>query len=345
MTYATFNKPSLHFNTVLYTGNGGTNAITGVGFQPDFVWIKVRDDTSSHRAFDNVRGVTKRLKPDTNEAEATAATELTTFGADGFTVGSSAAINGNGDNHVAWNWKASNSTAANSDGDIASTVSANTSAGFSVVKWTANGSDADTIGHGLGVEPKVVLYKQLNQTGSWYWCYKYVDNTLDYMHINGNNSKSDLNIGTYGFTTSTTITNLGFGNNDSLLAYCFAEKKGYSKIGYYTGNGNSDGTFVYTGFAPAWAIIKRTNNTSNWGMNDTTRDFNSQYGNTKSLYSNSSAAETTSSSLNIDFLSNGMKLRSSNSEYNDSGSTYIYMAFAQEPLVANVGQGIPATAK
>ena len=341
MAYATFNKPSLHFNSVLYTGNGGTNAITGVGFQPDFVWIKVRDDTSSHRIFDVVRGVTKRLKPDQNEAEATGATELTTFGADGFTVGSSAAINGNGENHVAWNWKASNSTAANSDGDIASTVSVNTSAGFSVVKWTANGSQTDGVGHGLGVAPKIVLYKEINQAGSWYWLYKYVDGTLDYLTLNTNTAKSDSNLSTYGFTTSTTITNFGFANTRELIAYCFAEKTGYSKLGFYTSNGNADGPFIYTGFKPALVLVKNVSSTAHWMLYDNKRDVDNP--NTKALMPNLNNAEDVNAE-NVDFLSNGFKCRGTGVKLNNSTDKFIYMAFAAEPLVANVGQSIPATA-
>tara|TARA_Y100000114_G_scaffold61581_1_gene56476 strand:+ start:987 stop:2033 length:1047 start_codon:yes stop_codon:yes gene_type:complete len=348
MAYSTISKPILHFNTKLYTGNSSTNAQTGVGFQPDWIWFKRRDSAAQHSLFDVVRGVTKQLSSNLNSAETTISDALTSFDSDGFTLGADSGnyINLNSATYAAWNWKAGGTGSANSDGDIASTVSANTTAGFSVVKWTSNGSNSDTIGHGLGVAPKIVLYKRYDASNNWYWLYKYVDGTLDYLHLNLNNAKADLTLGTYGFTTSTTITNLGFGNNDSLIAYCFAEKKGYSKFGSYVGNGNADGTFVYTGFKPAYVLIKDTTTAGSghsWCVWDNKRSTSNPT--TKLLLPDATDSEYTITDP-IDFYSNGFKIRDTNGSRNDSGSTYIYMAFAKEPFVANeTTNGVPATAR
>ena len=346
MAYSTISKPALHFNTKLYTGTGSSNAISGVGFQPDWTWIKDRDNSTAQLLFDVVRGAGKRLQSNNDDAEATNNQQLSSFDSDGFTVGTNGDANGNSANFVSWNWKAGGTGSANSDGDIASTVSANTTAGFSVVKWTSNGSNSDTVGHGLGVAPKLVLYKRYDTTNNWYLVYKFVDGTLDYVHLNLTNGKADLTLGTYGFTTSTTITNLGFGNSNSLLAYCFAEKTGYSKFGVFTGNGSANGSFVYTGFKPAWVMFKEIVGTSpdNWFMYDNKRSPSNQT--QKYIRANLSNAEVDGSAGAIDILSNGFKLRTSDSGLNENGGTYIYMAFAEEPLVANVGtNGIPATAR
>jgi len=342
MAYSTISKPGLHFNTATYAGNGGTNAITGLGFKPDLVWTKNRSATANHLLYDAVRGAGYYLYPNLiNSQGGNGTSALDSFDSDGFTLDGGDDSNVNGQNGVAWSWKgASSSGSANSDGDIASTVSANTTAGFSVVKWTANGSDADTVGHGLGVAPKIVLYKNIDQSGSWYWVYKYVDGSLDYLTLNAISAKSDLTLGTYGFTTSTTITNLGFGNTHALIAYCFAEKQGYSKFGSYTGNGNTNGTFIYTGFKPAFLLVKTYTTNGGWQLYDNKRNIGNPT--SKFLVPSSTAAET-SGSNDIDFLSNGFKTRTTaNPGTTDS---FIYMAFAAEPLVANVGaNGVPATA-
>ena len=341
MAYTTINKSTDHFNTVTYSGTGSAQSITGVGFQPDWVWIKHREDVSNHKLQDVVRGSTKVLGSNENSAEATVAQGVTSFDSDGFSLGTDASVNGTGAaGIVAWNWKAGGTGSANSDGDIASTVSANTTAGFSIVKWTANGSNADTVGHGLGAAPKIVLYKNIDQTGSWYWVYTYVDDSLDYLHINNNNTKADLTLGTYGFTTSTTITNLGFGNTHEILAYCFAEKKGYSRFGSYRGNGDANGTFIYTGFKPAFVLFKPVAvSGGHWYLYDNKRDTS----NVRSvrLYPNLTNAEGDSSDNNLDFLSNGFKMRSTNNDSNQNGEEYIYMAFGQSLVGSN---NIPCTA-
>ena len=345
MAYSTITKPSLHFNTVLYSGNSSTNNITGVGFQPDWLWIKARNYGENHVLYDAIRGVTKQLYSNTSGSESTNATALTAFASDGFNLATSNGnTNVNVTNFVSWNWKANGSGSANTDGSITSTVSANTTAGFSIVKFTANGSNNDGIGHGLGVAPKIIIYKRTDSTGPWYWVYKYVDGTLDYLILNDTNVKADLTLGTYGFSTSTTFTNLGFGNTHNMIAYCFAEKTGYSKFGSYVGNGNADGTFVYTGFKPAFVLVKNTQQAAdNWFIWDNKRPGYNQI--QKYLRANLNNAEADSSSFAIDILSNGFKVRASTGAINNNGETMIYMAFAEEPLVANVGSGIPATAR
>jgi len=246
---AQINKPTDYFNTKLYTGNGSTQSITGVGFQPDFTWIKNRSSGYSHCLYDVVRTATKRLKSNSSNAEDTDTNGLTAFDLDGFSVGSSASQNASGENIVAWNWLGANGTASNTDGDITSTVSANTTSGFSIVKFTANGSNNGTIGHGLGSTPAIVIYKRLDGTGSWYVLYTFVDGSQDYLILDSTSAKADLASSTYGTATSSTISNIGFGNTNSMIAYCFAEKKGFSKFGSYTGNGSTDGTFIYMAFA------------------------------------------------------------------------------------------------
>ena len=342
MAYTTVNKSTDYFNTKLYTGNGSTNNITGVGFQPDWVWIKNRSNTSSHNTFDVVRGATKGLFTNATDAEETVANRLSAFGTDGFTINgdTSNQTNASGSNFVAWNWKAGGAGSSNSDGDITSTVSANTTSGFSIVKWTSNGSNNNTVGHGLGVAPKIVLYKRLDGTNSWTWTYKYVDDTLDYLVLDGNNAKADLTFGTYGFTTSSTISNLGFGNTNEMVAYCFVEKTGFSNFGSYIGNGYTNGTFVYTGFKPAFVINKRIDSTGNWMLIDNKRiGYNPAQRDLRPNLTNVEGNDET-----FDFLSNGFKVRTTSNDFGGgSGATYIYMAFAEEPLVGT--NNVPATAR
>ena len=351
MAYSSIVKPTDYFNTITYAGNGSSpRSITGVGFQPDWVWTKNRSAANSNTVGDSVRGTGKTIFTDSTSAELTnnGYGYHSSFDADGFAVTGDTAsaggdnVNKSGNNYVSWNWLASGSTASNSDGDITSTVSANTTAGFSIVKFTANGTNNGTIGHGLGVAPKVVLYKRTDSTGSWYWLYKYVDGSLDFLQLDSTAAKTDLTLGTYGFTTSTTFTNLGLGNGQEIIAYCFAEKKGYSKIGRYIGNASADGPFVYTGFKPAFVLSKDADGAGeNWFIHDNKRNT---YNPTNTyLRPNLSNAEGTAH--HYDFYSNGFKNKYAGGSLNTSGRTYIYLAFAEEPLVANVGQSIPATAR
>ena len=339
MAYTTIKKPSDYFNTNLWTGNGGTQSITGVGFQPDWSVIKRRNAASGSQCIDAVRGVIKKIAWNESSQENDVTNGITSFDSDGYTLGDSAAFNGSGDTHVGWSWKANGTGSANTDGSISSTVSANTTSGFSIVKFTANGSNNGTIGHGLGSTPAIVIYKRLDGTGPWYVLYTFVDGSQDYLILDSTSAKADLASSTYGTATSSTISNIGFTNTHSILAYCFAEKQGFSKFGSYTGNGNADGTFVYTGFKPAMIIMKRSDASgNNWRIFDNKRSTSGFNVTDKALRPNTSDAEITS---NIDFLSNGVKIRNTDGETNTSGATYIYMAFAEEPLVGDN----PATAR
>ena len=342
--YTTIKKPLDYFNTKLYSGSNGTQNVTGVGFQPDWTWLKCRSTAYHHRIFDAVRGVNKNIRSNSSDAEQNIVEGITAFASDGFSVtqGSNLEYNASGQTYVSWNWKGNGAGSSNSDGDITSTVSANTTAGFSVVKFTANGTNNGTIGHGLGAAPKIIFYKRTDSTGDWFVVYKFVDGSLDFMKLNANDAKQDLTLGTYGFSTSTTITNLGFTNSHEMIAYCFAEKRGYSKIGSYTGNNNSDGAFVYTGFRPAWGMFKKINSNGDWLIMDDVR--NGGYRDQplyKIINANSTAAEASSyASYKCDFVSNGFKIRNTLGNQNASG-TYLFMAFAELPLVGDN----PATAR
>ena len=346
-------KPTDYFNTKLYTGNGSSShAITGVGFQPDWVWIKRRNDVDSHFIYDSVRfDGSNAYWLQTNNTNAEGSDRpLTAFGSDGFTIGSNnSGLNANSSTYVSWNWLASNTTASNTDGSITSTVSANTTAGFSIVSWTGNGSNGATIGHGLGVTPAIVITKRRSAVGDWLVGGSLIDtvrggaNSL--LLLNGNNAM-DSNSEVYQTFSSTTFQ---VGTNEyantsgsTMISYCFAEKKGFSKFGSYTGNGNADGTFVYTGFKPAFVIIKPyTNAGYTWNIYDNKRDSDNVV--SQVLTANTSSAEITSSNNTLDFLSNGFKCRATDGNTNGSGFGYIYMAFAENPFVTSTG--IPSCAR
>ena len=340
MAYTDIDKPSDYFNTKLYTGNGSSgHAITGVGFQPDLVWIKPRDQAYNHRLFDVVRGAGKKISSDTNSAEATDTNEQTSFNSDGFTIGSDAGTNANTKTYASWNWLGSNTTATNTSGSINTTICVNQEAGFSITGWTHNGSNS-TIGHGLNAVPKMIITKERNNVGSWA-VYHVGSGNANRLVLQGTNANISTSI-----WNSTTPTSSVFSFNDSItstmISYCFAEKQGYSKFESYTGNGNDNGVFIYTGFKPAFLIIKRTDSTNNWMMIDNKRgpfNFVDEF-----LVANDSAAESSNNiALGIDFLSNGFKIRDSDAAINASGGTYIYMAFAENPFVTS--EGVPATAR
>ena len=341
MAYTTINKSTDYFNTKLYTGNGGTNAITGVGFEPDMTWLKKRNGTANHHLVDAVRGVGYYLYPNLRNAQGgNGATLLTSFNSDGFTLDAGADSNASGATGVGWSWKAGNLAngqgSANTDGSLSSSVSANQTSGFSIV--TYNGRDAtDTIGHGLGAEPSVILFKCRSNTGSdWYSYWKPLGNnsTIRLNNTGGTSSPTGL-----WNTTSPTSSVFTVISSDvinrvgrTFVAYCFAEKTGYSKFGSYVGNGNADGTFVYTGFKPAFVMFKG-NNTSDWQLWDNKRDtFNPVE---KAIHPNANGGASTDQ--DIDFLSNGFKIRSNQAHLNGSGVEFIYMAFAEAPLVGTNG--------
>ena len=343
MAYTTIDKPQDYFNTLLYSGDGSSSsARTGVGFQPDWLWFKVRNSTGTHAVFDVVRGtngtVYRRLLPQDSGAEDTAAGTVLSIDSDGFTLGNDANINQSGETYVSWHWLAQNGTSANSDGSISSTVSVNQTAGFSIVGWTHDGGNS-TIGHGLGAAPQVVITKERNNTGSWNCFFNTVGNGFR-MILQGTNAKTSTSL-----WNSTSPTSTVFSMNDSItstmIAYCFAEKQGYSKFGGYKGNGSSDGTYVYTGFKPALIMTKRYDSSTggSWQMYDNKRiGYNVDNYQMKADKTN---AEDTS--VGLDILSNGFKMRNSGNSYSTSGGDYLYMAFAENPFVSSTG--IPGTAR
>jgi len=333
-----------YFNVVLYPGTGSSQSITGVGFQPDFVWIKEREvGTADHGLYDAVRGVQKQLESNNPDQETTETTGLTAFGTDGFTVGALAQLNTITDKYVAWNWNAGGSNATNTSGTITSTVRANTTAGFSIVTWTGNGASSATIGHGCQVggiptAPSMIIVKNRSASWGWFVYNKYLPNP--------NTGRLQLNLpngeipgGTPGpwNNTAPTSTVFSLGNNtfpevngsgNLILAYCFAEVAGYSAFGSYTGNGVPDGPFVFTGFRPRWILIKNSSATASWYIYDAVRNtFNVV---DKLLYPNLSNAEDTYTFG--DMLSNGFKIRSTDSGMNSNGNTIIYAAFAEFPF-------------
>tara|TARA_R100000995_G_scaffold28890_1_gene12772 strand:+ start:981 stop:2024 length:1044 start_codon:yes stop_codon:yes gene_type:complete len=347
MAYTTVDNPTDYFNTVLFSGNETARSITGVGFQPDWVWIKDRSQAYNHHLFDSVRGATKRLKSDVADAQSTNAQTLTAFGSDGFSLGTDNATNGNGSSVVSWNWLAgtsfSNDASATSVGSIDSTGSTNSTAGFSIVKYTGTGSSA-TVAHNLGAVPHFMLFKSMDASENWV-VYHQSNGAGGYIYLNNTAAAGSGNTSIFGNTNPTssvfTINTDGNINNssDDYIAYCFTEKQGYSKFGSYTGNGDADGPFVYTGFKPAWVLQKNAGATQGWQLQDNKREgYN---GDNDLLQPHDSAAE---SGVNrIDILSNGFKVITTDAGQNSSGTKYIYMCFAESPFVSS--SGIPTTAR
>jgi hypothetical protein len=351
----TFNLPTatiLKGNTVMdatiYTGDGTSpkTRTNAAGFQPDLVWIKSRSSAYSHNIFDSVRGAgaARSLQSDNTNSEATNASNtalygyLSAFNSDGFSTTNGTGdiwVNQSGANYVAWQWQAGQgTTSSNTDGSITSTVSVNASAGFSVVTYTGTGANA-TVGHGLGVAPKMVIVKARASANVWRvghseltsWAYQFQLNDTAAQASNTaifNSTAPTSTVFSVGTSVSTNE------NANGMVAYCWSEIDGFSKFGSYTGNGSADGTFVYLGFRPAFVMIKGKNVVSDWVMKDDQRanNYNPQNGN---LYADLSNAEDTTASVNVDFLSNGFKLRGTYSGTNGA-YTYIYMAFAENPF-------------
>jgi len=324
---------SAYFQTSLWNGNSSTQTITQSGnstFEPGMIWSKGRDNVQEHVIFDQVRGATKYIQTDNSGAEGTQS-GVTAFNSDGFDLGSWAVSNGSGQTHVGWQWKANGAGSSNTDGDITSTVSANTTAGFSIVKYSGNGSDNQTIGHGLGIAPKMIISKRTDTTGNWTTYHDTVGiNQVFYLDLT---NAPTSNTEQYRAVPTSSVYTLGVGgdiNNSSgtYVAYVFAEVEGFSKISSFEGNSNADGTFVYTGFKPAFILTKNMDTADQWGIRDAVRNpFNVT---DKLLNPNASTAETTSSTGYIDILSNGFKARSSDSNINSN--TIIYYAVAESPF-------------
>lgn len=348
MAYISF-QPHDHFNTLLYTGDGSGSdrTLTGVGFQPDWLWNKSRSNAYNHYIFDAVRG-TNMISSNTTGVQEDKSPQFSAFTSDGFTIRNDAgslAINASGVTFANWCWKAGGGQgSSNTDGSINTTyTSVNTTAGFSISQYTGTGSAA-TVGHGLGAVPKVMIIKNLGQSVDWTVYHASIGATKN-LHLN----TTDAEATSSAFFNDTTPTSSVFsissanGTNSSgqnLVAYCFAEKTGFSKFGSYVGNGNADGAFVYTGFKPAFFLFKKSSASGNdWGMFDNKRSTFNEVD--KGLKPNDSGAEYTAN--DCDFLSNGVKMRSTGGDNNGSGATYIYMAFAEEPLVSS--NGVPAVAR
>ena len=359
MAYTNIDDPSAYFQTKIWTGSGQTNrTITNDGnsdLQPDMLWAKSRSSVTQHVIYDSTRGAGKQILPNVTNAEGTAATgyNLTGFATDGFITGANQfnLISG-GNDYVAWQWKANGgTTVSNTDGNTTTTVQANQDAGFSIVTYTGTGSSSQTMGHGLGVTPNIVLTKARSGTSNWsfngnfggmtYGTNKLLLNSTGALASDTNEVKA---------ASSTTFTGGGSGavngNGSTYVAYCFAEKQGYSKFGSYIGNGNNNGPFIYTGFKPAFIMTKKSSAAGGgWFIQDIKRGIKNNDTNTPVLQANGnfSEAQVGFTDYEIDFLSNGFKLRDNNTYVNLSGTTYIYMAFAENPFTTSTG--IPTTAR
>jgi len=351
MAYTTINKSSDFFNALLWSGNGSDNrVISGVGFQPDWIWWKQRTGTNGHGVIDAVRGTSGTnytLATNNTSAEFDWSSIFKNIQSDGYTVGTDSAINQSGQTYVGWNWKANGAGSSNTDGSINTTyTSVNTTAGFSISKYTGNGTGGATIGHGLGSVPHMYIVKRLDAGSSNWHVYHQSIGATKGLKLNLTNAESTSDIWQDTAPTSS-VFSLGSSvdvnaSGGTYIAYCFAEKTGYSKFGSYTGNGNADGTFVYTGFKPNWVMIKETSGVGGWRIFDNKRPgYNEPY----ALLADNSDAETeTGASRNkIDQLSNGFKLRFQYNDTNGAGGSYIYMAFAEAPLVGS--NNVPCTAR
>jgi len=327
-------KPNTVMDVKLYTGNGSTQTISGLGFSPDFVWLKLRSGNDRNILTDAVRGPTLTLNSDSTRDEATATepNQVTAYTSTGFSVGSNSNVNGTSSTFVAWCWDAGTSTVTNTQGSITSSVRANASAGFSVVTYTGNGVNGATVGHGLGVAPSLLICKVRNASDNW--CVYHVSTGAS-LRLNLNTTSATTS-GTAAWGTAPTSSVFSIGtsgevntNGNTYVCYAFAPVTGYSSFGSYTGNGSADGPFVYTGFRSRWIMVKRSDSTGNWTIKDTSRPG---YNVTNlNLFSNLSTAETTE--YPVDLLSNGFKVREGTfSDWNTNGGTYVWAAFAESPF-------------
>jgi len=358
MAYTTIDNPELFFQTQLFSGNAGTNAITLDGsedMQPDWVWLKKRNGAANNHLVNSVAGAGRYLYSNLANAEGGDGADgggndlLASFNSDGFTLDAGADSNASGATGVAWCWKAgtsfSNDASATSVGTLDSTGSINTTHGFSIISYTGNATSGATVAHGLGAVPGMIMIKNRSAGSTdWNLFHKSLTGTTslfpDLINAADTNSKyfNDTNPTSSVFSLGN--YNDANGNSNNIIAYCFAEKQGYSKFGSYTGNGNADGTFVYTGFRPAWIMVKRTDSSGNFQIFDNKRsDFNLA---DDVLRANLNNDECTSC-VKMDILSNGFKLKNTDTDGNGSGATYVYMAFAEQPFVNS--SGVPCNAR
>ena len=364
MAYTTIDNPELYFQTKLYTGSGSIQAITLDGdenMQPDFIWCKSRSETRHHYLADSVRGVKSRIRSDATNAEYTAdATNgFDSFDSDGFTLeedSSSLGLNESSHNMVAYCWKAgtsfTNDASATSVGNTDSSGSASSTAGFSISKWVGAGASLDIqVKHGLSAVPAVMITKNIEEGGAGnHWAVYHHRNTsapeTDYLKLSDNVATTDeATVWADTAPTSTVFTAGDFSGsnraNDDFVGYFWNEIKGFSKFGGYTGNGNANGTFVYTGFRPSWVMVKLTSGTDNWNIVDNKREPSNVADNT--MRANLNNAEYTGTAYGVDILSNGFKLKTTDGNFNGDGSTYVYMSFAEQPFVNS--NGVPCNAR
>ena len=351
MAYTTIDNPVEYFSATLYTANGTARTIA-TGHQSDWVWLKRRDGAAGHRIADSVRGANKLLYSDSSTSEQSASNTITGFVSTGFTLGDDSGgydVNTSSNTMVAWSWKAgtsfTNDASATGVGSIDSAGSVNTDAGFSITSYTGTGSAA-TVAHGLGVVPSVYILKNRTSTSNWFVYHKSTGATKS-LFLDG----SEAGITSSGYFNNTEPTSSVFsigsesdlsGSSQNMIAYCFAEKKGYSKFSSFVGNGNADGPFLFCGFKPAFLIVKNTSaNGFNWEIRDNKRDPHNVVDHR--IYADTAGADV-SGNPEFDFVSNGIKVRGNGNNYNTSGSTYIFMAFAESPFVNSAG-AVPNNAR
>ena len=345
--YTTIDDPGLYFNTVLYVGNQpSSNPITGVGFQPDFVWVKDRDASKHHVLFNSVQGLGQSLYADTTGAAVTDANGITAFGADGFTVADWSEPNTSGDDYAAWCWKAGTTTGIDTTGSTItpSSYTFNATSKFSIIGYAGNSTIGATLPHGLGVAPDMISIKRLTSAGAQWACpFTAMKADWEYtLHWETNAARTDSTA--YWNDTPPTAVNIVLGTDSGVntghtyIAYCWASVKGYSKFGKYLGNGNVDGRFVYTGFRPAYVYIKAIDSTDAWILYDDKRlGYNEE-----NDYFRFDTTDVEASDVPLDILSNGFKIRDSGNETN-AAADYVYAAFAHSPLVNS--EGVPANAR
>jgi len=356
MAYTTIDDPSKYFHTLLYTGNATdnrnlTNDANAGDFQPDWIWLKERSSSSSHQLMDSTRGSTPAVFSDSYSLEDDDANRLQAFQSNGFQVGTASTVNQDGITMAAWQWKCNGGTTSTNDasstgvGSIDSVIQVNTDAGFSIVTYTGTGSNG-TVAHGLGAAPDLVLVKNRSANDHWASHWQSTLGNTNSLRLNTNIAYNDSNGAGYWNDTSATSTTVSVGSrvetnqsNKNYIMYCFKNIQGYSKVGKYTGNGNANGTFTYTGFKPAWIISKRTDANADWHMYDNKREPDNPLSLT--IFPNGSSGEVSGDAL--DFLSNGFKQRNTGAEQNADGGTYVYMAFAENPFVSSTGT--PTTAR
>jgi len=342
MAYSAISKSSSYFNTKLYTGTGSSQVLTGVGFSPDLIWTATKNESEIRPINDSVNGINNYLRSNATDTLETSGSNITAQSSDGYTVGTEDRFNQSSNTFVSWNWKANGQGSSNTDGSINTTyTSVNTTSGFSISTWTGNSTAGATIGHGLGVKPSLIIIKNLGASSQWLTWFDSFANT-EMVYLNLTNAKGTGQTYFNSTTPTSSLITLGGGvdeNRNTMVAYCFAEKTGFSKFGSYTGNGNADGPMIYTGFKPAFYLWKPYNATDSWNLVDSKREGYNPDNNR--LFPNSNTSEDTQD--RVDLVSNGIKIRTSDGGTNSSSRSYIYMAFAEAPLVGS--NNVPCTAR